>query len=187
MGLVPSGRMTEADAPDPRSPSAARADSERTVQAWAARGVRASIIRLAPSVHGAGDIGFVPQLIGIAWKKGVSAYVGDGRNRWPGVHRLDAARLFRLALEQGAAGARYHGVADEGVPFREIAEVIGRRLGVPVAARTPAEAAGQFSWLAPFVAADNPASSQQTRERLGWQPKQPGLIAHIDRPDNFGT
>ncbi len=187
MGLVPSGRMTEDDASDPRSPGAARAPSERAVQAWASRGVRASMIRLAPSVHGDGDTGLVPQLITLARKKRLSAYVGDGRNRWPAVHRLDAATLFRLALEKGTAGARYHGVADEGVLFRAIAEVIGSHLGVPVASKTQAEAAGQFSWLAPFVAADNPASSQHTREQLGWQPKQPGLIVDLDQPSYFKT
>jgi nucleoside-diphosphate-sugar epimerase len=186
MGLVPSGRMTEADAPDPRSPGAARATTERTVQGWAERGVRASIIRLAPSVHGDGDSGLVPQLIDTARKKRVSAYVGDGQNRWCAVHRLDAARLFRLALEKGMAGARYHGVAEEGVPFRTIAEVIGRRLGVPAISRTSEEAVRQFGWLGPFVAADNPASSHQTRLDLGWQPEQPGLIADVDRPSYFG-
>ncbi|KAA3447809.1 epimerase [Mesorhizobium sp. SARCC-RB16n] len=187
MGLVPSGAMTEEDAPDPRSPGASRAASEKAVQVWASRGVRASIVRLPPSVHGDGDTGLIAQLIGIARKKRVSAYLGDGSNRWPAVHRLDAAYLFRLALEKGTAGARYHGVADEGVAFRAIADVIGSRLGVPVAAKTAREGAGQFSWLAPFVAADNPASSQRTRERLGWQPGKPGLIADINRPGYFGA
>ncbi len=187
MGLVPSGRMTEDDPSDPRSPGAARAASEAAVEAWALRGVRASMIRLAPSVHGDGDTGLVPQLISAARKKRLSAYVGDGANRWPAVHKLDAAILFRLALEKGTAGARYHGVAEEGVPFRAIADVIGKRLNVPVASKTKAEAAGQFSWLAPFVAADNPVSSELTRQQLGWQPKQTGVVADIDRPVYFKT
>jgi len=127
MGLVPSGRMTENDPSDPLSPGAARAASEAAVKDWALRGVRASMIRLAPSVHGDGDTGLVPQLISAARKKRLSAYVGDGANRWPAVHKLDAAILFRLALEKGTAGARYHGVAEEGVPFRAIADVIGKR------------------------------------------------------------
>lgn len=187
MGLVPSGRMTEDDAPDPRSPGYARAAAEDAVRAWAARGVRAMIVRLPPSVHGEGDRGFVPRLIGIARKTRLSAYVEDGANRWPAVHRTDAAALFRLALENGAAGARYHAVAEEGVPFRDIAGVIGRRLGVPVAARPRAQAPRQFSWLAPFVAADNPVTSAHTRDRLGWHPTQPGLLADIDRPAYFAA
>ncbi|HVH89152.1 MAG TPA: SDR family oxidoreductase [Terriglobales bacterium] len=174
---------TEDDVPDP---SFAR-KSEDAALAMAMRGVHASVLRLPPSVHGEGDHGFVPRLIAIAREKGVSAYVGDGLNRWPAVHRLDAARLYRLALERGSAGAVYHGVADEGVPFRKIAEVIGRRLNVSVIAKSSEEAADHFGWLANFVGLDCPASSVQTRERLGWHPSQPALIPDLDQAYYFAT
>lgn len=181
-GLVGSGRIaTEEDAAASAIP---RVASEEAAAAVAARGVRVSVVRL-PQVHGDGDHAFVPLLIGIAREKGVSAYVGDGNNRWPAVHRFDAARLYRLALEKGTAGARYHAVADEGVPLREIAGVIGRRLNVPVVSKSAEEAAQHFGWFAHFAAMDNPASSQRTRELLGWEPMQPGLIADLDRPSYF--
>jgi nucleoside-diphosphate-sugar epimerase len=181
-GLVAPGRLaTEEDAPASRIP---RIASEQAAALVAARGVRVSVVRL-PQVHGDGDHAFVPLLIGIAREKRVSAYVGDGVNRWPAVHRLDAAHLYRLVLEKGAPGAKYHAVADEGVPLRDIAGVIGRRLNVPVVSKSPDEAAGHFGWFAHFAAMDNPASSQRTRELLGWQPKQPGLISDIDRPSYF--
>jgi nucleoside-diphosphate-sugar epimerase len=173
---------TEEDAPNPSFPR----KSEEAALALAARGVRASVLRLPPSVHGDGDHGFVPRLINIAREKGVSAFIGDGLNRWPAVHRLDAAHLYRLALEKGSAAARYHGVADEGAPTREIAEVIGRRLNVPVVSKSREEAPGHFGWIALFFGIDGPASSALTQERLGWRPVQPGLVADLNAAHYFG-
>jgi nucleoside-diphosphate-sugar epimerase len=162
------------------------ADSENATVGLAERGVRASVIRLSPVVHSALDTqGFTPALITIARDQGVAAYVGDGANRWPAVHTLDAARLFRLALESGAAGSRWHGVAEEGIPFREFAEAIGRRLGVPAASIAPEDAARHFGFLAAFVTADNPTSSTLTRQRLGWEPTHPGLLADLDEGHYF--
>jgi nucleoside-diphosphate-sugar epimerase len=167
---------TEDDMPDPAFPR----KSEDAVLAVSSRGVNVSIVRLSPSVHGDGDHGFVPRLIAIAREKGASAYIGDGLNRWPAVHRLDAARLYRLALEKGPAGInRYHGVADEGIATRDIAQVIGRQVNLPVVSKSPEEAAGHFSWLAHFFAMDAPASSKRTQQQLGWKPTQVGLIADL--------
>jgi len=181
-GLLPSGRLVIED--DVPATSIPRVASEQAAAFAAEHGVRVSIVRFPPSVHGDGDHGFVPTLIRFAHEKGVSAFVGEGQNRWPAVHRLDAARLFRLALEKGSAST-YHGVAEEGVPFRDIASVIGRRLEVPVERKSPEDAAKHFGWFAHFAALDNPASSKQTRELLGWRPTQPSLIADLDRPEYF--
>jgi nucleoside-diphosphate-sugar epimerase len=179
--VAPGRNATEEDPPNPNFPR----KSEEAALALAARGVRASVLRLPPSVHGNGDHGFVPRLISIACEKGVSAYVGDGLNRWPAVHRFDAAHLYRLALEKGSAAARYHGVADDGVPTREIAEVIGRHLNVPVVSKSREEAADHFGWIALFFGMDGPASSAQTQDRLGWRPVQPGLIADLNAEHYF--
>jgi len=172
---------TEEDDPNPNFPR----KSEEAALALAARGVRASVLRLPPSVHGNGDHGFVPRLISIAREKGVSAYIGDGLNRWPAVHRLDAAHLYRLALEKKSAGARYHGVADEGVPTREIAEVIGRNLNLPIVSKSRDEAADHFGWMALFFGIDGPASSAQTQQQLGWRPVQHGLLADLNAKHYF--
>jgi len=180
-GGTPGHLYTEDDAGDPASAGAPRVRSEAAALALASRGVRATAVRLAPSVHGKGDYGFVPMLIGIAREKGVSAYVGDGLNRWPAVHRLDAAHLFRLALERGIAGSRFHGAADEGIPVRDIAALIGQRLNLPVVPKSLPEAVEHFGWLGHFLGLDNPTSSALTRERLGWNPVQPGLLADMDK------
>jgi nucleoside-diphosphate-sugar epimerase len=174
---------TEEDGPVSNFPR----KSEDAAESLAARGVNVLAMRLPPSVHGDGDHGFVPRLISIAREKGVSAYVGDGTNRWPAVHRLDAAHLYRLVLEKGSAGAKYHAVADEGVPFRDIAAAIGRQLNVPVVSKSPDEAAAHFSWLSHFVAIDCPASSALTQQRLGWHPVHTALIPDLDRGRYFET
>ncbi|MFD4601642.1 SDR family oxidoreductase [Streptomyces sp. NPDC058464] len=185
-GLLAPGRLgTEEDGPDQAGPGVHRAEAERSALALADRGVRVSAIRL-PQVHGAGDHAFVPHLIGIAREKGVAAYVGDGTNRWAAVHRLDAAGLYRRAVETAPAGAVLHAVADEGVALRDITEVIGRRLDLPVVSLAPEEAAGHFGWLARFVGNDNPTSSAATRERYDWQPERPGLLADLDQDHYFG-
>ena len=185
-GMLTPGRPgTEDDRADPSSHVSPRVAMEAMTIELATRGVRSAVVRLPPTVHGDGDHGFVPRLIGIAREHGVSVYVGDGAGRWPAVHRLDAAKLYRLALERGTAGQRYHAVAEEGVPTRRIAEVIGRRLGVPVVSRSREEVREHFGFLAYFFGADLPASSAKTRAALGWTPTGPGLIEDIDREAYF--
>ena len=182
--LAPGRLAVESDTPiaDPAYPRA----SERAAAQLAQRGVRAMVIRLPPSVHGRGDHGFVPMLIGMARDKGMSVYGGDGQHRWPAVHRVDAARLYRLALEEGSRGECFHAVAEQGVAFKDIATAIARGLGLPVVAMSPDDAAAHFGWFAMFAAMDAPASSDHTRSRLGWAPAAPGLIDDIDRAGYFG-
>jgi nucleoside-diphosphate-sugar epimerase len=172
---------TEQDEPAPGFPRL----SEAAAMALAEKGVRASTVRLPPTTHGVGDHGFVPILINTARTKGVAAYIGDGTNKWAAGHRLDAAVVYRLALEKAAAGARYHVVDEEGVPMREIAGVIGRRLGVPVVSKTQEEAMEHFGFLGMFVGMNIETSSAWTQKELGWKPKQPGLLADIDQPAYF--
>jgi nucleoside-diphosphate-sugar epimerase len=180
LGTVAQGSMaTEEDAPLPLSGSNPRA-SEVTAEALLKRGVRAPVMRL-PQVHNAVKQGLITYLIAVAREKGVSSYVGDGLNRWAAVHVLDAARLYRLALEKQEAGARYHAIAEEGVPVRDIAEVIGRGLKVPVVSKSSEETAAHFGWLGMFVGRDLTGSSLQTRRRLGWRPTGPGLLADLEQ------
>ncbi len=179
VGLLAPGRLAT-EKTDPPSNDAFPRVSEQVALAMVSRGVNASVVRL-PQVHDPFKQGFVSYVIGIAREKGVSAYVGAGLNRWPAVHRLDAAHLYKLALEKGLPGARYHAVAEEGVPMREIAEVIGRGLKLPVVSQSPEEAAGHFGWLATFAGLDMPASSALTQEQLGWHPTGPGMIADLEQ------
>ena len=186
--LVSPGRLaTEESASTLTSADFPRVASEEAATSMATRGVRAALMRLSPTVHGDGDHGFVPNLINLAREKGVSAYIGDGRNRWNAVHRLDAAHLFRLALEKATAGAKYHAVAEEEIAFRDIAEVIGKRLNVPVVSKSPEEAADHFGWFAAFAGLDCPASSTLTQERLGWRPAQTTLLTDLERGSYFNT
>ena len=179
--LVTPGRVaTENDVSDPNGAGSHRAPSEHA--ALARGGV---VVRFPPSVHGEGDHGFVPVLIGVARDRGVSAYVGDGSNRWAAVHRLDAAQLFRLAVESAPSGSVLHGVGEEGVPTRAIAEAIGRHLDVPVASISADEALEHFGWIGRFFAVDVPASSAITQAKLGWRPTHHGLIEDLDQGHYF--
>ena len=179
---LPGHVATERDESAPGSPVAGRMENARAALGMAARGVRSSVVGLPRTVHGDGDRhGFIARLVGIARDTGVSGYIGDGSNRWPAVHVLDAAHLFRLAVERAPAGSRLHAVGDEGVPIRDIAEVISRHLNVP-AASVPA---GDLGFLGQVLSIDQPASATLTRELLGWRPAQPGLIEDMDKGHYF--
>ena len=182
--LVTSGVLgtpTEDDSP----PDAIPRKSEQAGLSFASKGVRAIVIRLPPSVHGDGDHGFVPALIRGARANGFATYVGEGQNAWSAVHRLDAARLYRLALEKGTTGAKYHGVADRGVATKEIAEIIGRRLSVPAVSKTPEEAAALFGFIGHVLGMNGQSSSERTREILGWSPTHVGLVADLEKGTYF--
>jgi len=186
LATEPGRLATEHDMPDPsvvQQGAAARLSNAQLTLALSDRGIRSSVVRLPPTVHGEGDHGFITTLVGIAREKGISGYIGEGANRWGAVHRSDAARLFRLALEQAPAGAVLHGTDDEGVPVRDIAEVIGRHLGVPAAA-VPAE---HFGWLGGFLFIDRATSNTVTRELLGWEPTGPGLLEDLEKGHYFAA
>jgi nucleoside-diphosphate-sugar epimerase len=188
VALVAPGRVaTERDASTMSGPDSPRGGSEVLALGYAERGVRPVSLRFAPTVHGNGDHGFVSTLVRVAREKGASGYVGDGSNRWPAVHRLDAARMVSLALDKAPAGSVVHGVGDEGVPARDIAEVIGRHLGVPAVSVAPEDAADHFGWIAAFFALEVPASSALTQELLGWSPTHPGLMEDLEAGHYFRT
>jgi nucleoside-diphosphate-sugar epimerase len=193
LGLAPGRVVSEQDGHGPDAAIAGfgggpqtRWETSELALSLAERGVRSSIVRLPPSNHGDGDNGFMATIVAIAREKGVSGYVGDGANRWPAVHRLDSAQLFRLAVEKAPAGSTLHASAEEGVPIRDVAEVIGRHLGVPVVSISAEDAPEHFTWMAGFLGLDSPASSAQTQELLGWRPAHPGLIADLEQGHYFG-
>ncbi len=182
IAILPQGRLAkERDMPDTGPSAHPRAATEQAAASMLAKGVNVQVVRLPPSVHDKGDHGFVPMLIGIAREKSVAAYIGEGNNRWPAVHRQDAAQLYKLALEKGTSGARYHAAGEEGVTFRDITNAIGNGLSLPVLSQSKEEAALNFGWFAHFAGLDIPASSQQTKDELGWQPKETGLIADMEQ------
>jgi nucleoside-diphosphate-sugar epimerase len=180
-GVLQPGRpVREDDRHDPSTPGHPRRENETVALELADRGVRVSVVRPAPSVHGEGDHGFVARLVDIARERGASGYVADGANRWAAVHRLDTARLYRMALEQAPAGSVYHAVGEEGVATRDIADVIARHLNLPLVSVDPGDAAEHFGWLGAFFSWDAPASNALTRERLAWEPTHQGLLADLD-------
>jgi len=180
--------LDRAGTEDDAAASGPRADAENAVVALADRGVRSSVVRLPPLVHSTLDhYGFAKILVDAARSAGVSGYVGDGANRWPAVHTLDAARAFRLALEQAPAGSRLHAVGDEGIPFRRIAETIGDRLGIPAGSIAPEDAEAHFGFLAAMAALDNPTSGERTRRLLGWEPVHPGMLADLELDHYFAV
>ena len=185
IGILPQGQAVNEQTMAPSPSANPRVASEEAARALSDRGVNVSVVRLPPSTHGEGDHGFVPTLIKIARERRASVYIAEGFNRWPAVHRVDAAKVYRLALERATPGACYHAVAEEGVEFRAIAEVIGRRLTVPTVSKSKDEAAAHFTWFAHFAALNMTASSKQTQERLQWRPTLPGLIADLDQPYYF--
>lgn len=178
--MLPHGRLgTEHDTYAPDAMTSPRGATEAVVLSAAQRGVRGIAVRLSPTVHGAGDHGFVPRLVQIAKDKGVAAFVGEGANRWPAVHRFDAAKLFRLAFESGKAGTPVHAVGEEGVPMRDIMTAIGEGLGLPVKSIAPAEVEAHFGWIGPFAMIDNPTSSRMTQDNLNWRPEGIKLLDDI--------
>lgn len=191
LGATPGQVLTEADGHDASIPNLRAAGprmrhaTAELVLSLADRGVRSSVLRLPPTTHGDGDHGFMAHLVATARRHQAAGYLGDGANRWPAVHRFDAARLFRLAAESAPAGSTLHAVADEGVPIRDVAEVIGRHLGVPAVSVPPEEAPAHFTWLAGFIGVDCPASSAGTRQLLGWEPTHPGLLEDLEEGHYF--
>jgi nucleoside-diphosphate-sugar epimerase len=184
IGLLPRGHVTERTMPLSPNPNP-RVATEEACRALLDRGVNVSIVRLPPSTHGEGDHGFVPMLIQLARERGASAYVGDGSNLWSATHRFDAAKVYRLALERAEKGSFYHAVAEAGIPFRQIAEVISRRLSLPLVSKTPEEATAHFGWFAHFASLSLEASSEQTQQQLGWRPALHGLLADLEEGHYF--
>lgn len=188
IGILPNGEtVTEATPPVSGESAHPRAATEAAANRIAELGVDVRVMRLAPSVHGAGDQAFVPTLIRMAREKGVSAYIGEGQNTWPAVHRLDAACLYRLVLEKGRAGAVYHAVGEEGIPFKDIATAIGEGCGVPVVSKRPQHAPDHFGWFTHFAGMNIRASSDRTRNDLGWSPNRPDLISDLRASTYFAS
>ncbi len=179
LALLAPGRLALESDEGPQPSAAFPRASEAAAAELATRGVRVAVVRLPPTVHGEGDHQFVPKLVGIAREKRAAAYIGDGANRWSAVHRLDAARVYRLAIERGAIDGPYHAIAEEGIPFREIAGAIGRGLDVPVVSKTGDDAKDYFTWFEMFAGMDLAGSSARTRTVLGWEPTRPGLLDDI--------